>query len=404
MNVETLRFADRCLGLPLCWLLTIVRVVAKPFARRAARPKPRNVLIIKLSEMGSTVLACPAFRELEKRFGCDLYFIAFIENSAIFRELQIAPEPHTIIVDTRSAWKLIRSGLNAIRTLRRIGIDTTIDMDFFSRFAAVLAYLVCRGNRVGFAGFTDEGHGRGSLLTHPVMYSPHIHTSEAFMALVHALEPGYSGEILFKGSVRDADYSLPEFKPSEEALTSVREKLTKHGIRESEHRLVLVNPNSSDIFPLRKWPLTHFSSFCATLLNENNSLYIAITGSSSERAQAERMAREIDHGRCFSLAGCTTFAELLALYACADLMLTNDSGPAHFAGLLSLPRIVLFGPETPRLYRPIGGDVRCMYSNFACSPCVSVYNAKKSACQNNRCLQVITVEDVLSEARDMLGG
>lgn len=403
MNVDTLRFADRYFGLPLCWLLTIGRAIARPFTGRSAPPKPRNVLVIKLSEMGSTVLACPALSALKQKFECDIYFIVFIENSAIFRELGLAPESHTIIVDTRSAWKLLCSGWKAVRTLRRIGIDTTIDMDFYSRFAAVLAYLVCRNNRVGFSGFTNEGQSRGRLLTHPVMYSPHIHTTHAFMALVHALDPGYSGEILFKGSVHDADYSLPEFKPADEAIASIRAKLTEHGVREHEHRLVLVNPNSSDIFPLRKWPLSNFMKFCTSLLHERDGLYIAITGSPSERSQAERMARQIDQERCFSLAGHTTFAELLGLYACSNLMLTNDSGPAHFAGLLKLPRIVLFGPETPRLYRPIGGEVRCMYSNFACSPCVSVYNAKKSPCQNNRCLQVITVADVLAEARELLG-
>ena len=78
-------------------------------------------------------------------------------------------------------------------------------------------------------------------------------------------------------------------------------------------------------------------------------------------------------------------------------MVTNDSGPAHFASLLRLPTVILFGPETPRLYSPIGDTHKDMYSNFACSPCVSVYNGKKSPCRENRCLMAITPEAVFKE-------
>jgi ADP-heptose:LPS heptosyltransferase len=79
------------------------------------------------------------------------------------------------------------------------------------------------------------------------------------------------------------------------------------------------------------------------------------------------------------------------------MMVTNDSGPAHFASLLRLPTVVLFGPETPRLYSPLGDTHKDIYAEFACSPCVSVYNGKQSPCTENRCLKSIAVAEVLSE-------
>jgi hypothetical protein len=69
---------------------------------------------------------------------------------------------------------------------------------------------------------------------------------------------------------------------------------------------------------------------------------------------------------------------------------------------LQLPTVVLFGPETPRLYGPIGDKHKDMYSNFACSPCVSVYNGKNSPCQENRCLIAITPEAVFEEVLSSL--
>ena len=97
----------------------------------------------------------------------------------------------------------------------------------------------------------------------------------------------------------------------------------------------------------------------------------AITGAPNERAEAEALAAECG-ARCISLAGKTALAELPALYSLAALMVTNDSGPSHFAAATGLQTIVLFGPETPRLYQPLGTS-RAIYAGLACSPCVSAH-------------------------------
>jgi hypothetical protein len=40
---------------------------------------------------------------------------------------------------------------------------------------------------------------------------------------------------------------------------------------------------------------------------------------------------------------------------------------------------------------------RVLWAGLACSPCVNAYNNRQSPCRNNRCLQVITVEQVFAE-------
>lgn len=399
MNVDVLRLADRWIGIPLCWCLTVVRGVLSPFRGRSL-PKPRNVLIVKLSEMGSTVLAYPALAELGRRIpDVRVFYLVFEENSAIFDELRLAPPEHTITVRTDSAWGTIVSGLAALRRLRRENIDTVLDMDLFSRFSAVLSFLVCRGNRVGFDRFTGEGLYRGRLLTHPVHYSPFIHTAAAFMALVKALFEAPGRELMLKQAIGEEELVLPPYEPAAAAVASVREKLRKSG---GSGRLVLVNPNSSGLFPLRKWPLERFAEYCRRLLEARPDVRIVITGSKSERAEAEGMVRSVGNVRCVSFAGDTTFPELMALYSLAAMMVTNDSGPAHFAAMPRLPTLVLFGPETPALYKPIGGKARAIYAGLACSPCVSVYNNKKSPCTDNVCMKAIPVNTVLSETLALL--
>ena len=406
MNVDVLRAADRWLGLPLCWGLTLVRMLLRPFHRPLPDTRPTRVLVVKLSEMGSTVLAYPAFAELKRRSpDAELYFLTFEENAAIFECLPLALPDHTLRVDTDGVVRTLRSGLAALRRLRRLKIDTVIDMDFFSRFSAAIAFLASpHGRRVGFHRFTSEGQGRGALLTHPVMYSPHIHTAEAFMSLTQALFSPWPGEVLLKEDLSSYDYRPPVHSPAPDTIEAVTKKLRDARLADADGStvLILINPNSSAIFPLRKWPALQFTALCRRLLDARPEMKIAITGGRSERQEAETLAQQVGNPRCVNFAGQTTFPELLALYTLARVMVTNDSGPAHFASLANLPTVVLFGPETPRLYRPLGDHVRSIYTGFACSPCVSVYNAKRSPCRNNRCLQAIAVEQVYTETIALL--
>ena len=62
MKVARMRLLDRWLGVPVCFLLTLVR---KMLGRRPPGRafSPRRILFVKLAEQGSTVLA----RRLESR-------------------------------------------------------------------------------------------------------------------------------------------------------------------------------------------------------------------------------------------------------------------------------------------------------------------------------------------------
>jgi ADP-heptose:LPS heptosyltransferase len=168
----------------------------------------------------------------------------------------------------------------------------------------------------------------------------------------------------------------------------------------ARQRLVLVNPNASEMLPHRRWMADRYAEVIRRVLAARDDVLVAVTGAPSERAEAEALAASAG-ARCVSLAGKTKLAELPALYGCATLMVSNDSGPAHFAAATGLQTIVLFGPETPKLYQPLGNS-RAIYVGLACSPCVSAHNHRKTACTDNVCMQAITVERVFDEVMDAL--
>jgi ADP-heptose:LPS heptosyltransferase len=404
MRVDALRLLDRYAGVPLCWVLTLLRNLGRAPGGARPLPKPRRILIIKISEMGSTVLACPALAELKQRCpDAALFFLVFKNNAAIIELLDLVPATNIVAVDYRSIGSLFVTGVLAIRRLLREQIDTAIDMDFFSRLTALTSFLVCRGNRVGYHRYNDEGLYRGNLLTHRVLYSPHIHTSAAFMALVRTLFQDPKDEPHYRGRIDPKELTLPKFSPRPNDVHSVGQKLAAAGIGHGQNgMLLLINPNSSDIFPLRKWPLDYFAQLCQRVLSEIPQCQLVITGVAAEQKDARHIMERVRSPRCADFTGKTSFGELMALYSMASLMVTNDSGPAHFASLLQLPTVVLFGPETPRLYGPMGRTHKDLYAEFACSPCVSVYNGKKSPCQENRCLKSISVDEVFETVLGLL--
>jgi ADP-heptose:LPS heptosyltransferase len=403
MQIDTLRWIDRYLGIPLCWIFSFIRRIDSIIRPNPVLPKPQKVLIIKLSEMGSTVLAYPALAELKRRCpDVKFYFLVFAKNAAIMEILKLAPTENIIRVDHRTLGTLMQSGLQAMQRLFKERIDSAIDMDFFSRLTMLISFVACRGNRVGFHRYNDEGLYRGDLLTHRVLYSPHIHTSAAFTSLVRSLFQEPNDEPYYRGSVNPRELTGLQHIPEAADLTSVRHKLRSAGIEPDSSIVILINPNSSDIFPLRKWPLKNYGQLCCQLLEKIPRCALVITGVSSEKEDAKYILERVQSSRCVDFTGMTNFRELLALYSLAAVMVTNDSGPAHFASLLRLPTLVFFGPETPRLYSPIGDKHKDMYSHFACSPCVSVYNGKKSPCQENRCLMAITPEAAFKEVLSSL--
>lgn len=110
------------------------------------------------------------------------------------------------------------------------------------------------------------------------------------------------------------------------------------------------------------------------------------------------LVRRVGSPRCHSLAGRTTLRELLVLYTLADLLVTNDSGPAHFATLTPISVVTLFGPETPKLFAARTPRNSIVFAGLACSPCVNALNNRQTTCRRNECMTAISVDQVLDAA------
>lgn len=400
MRTGTIRFLDYWLGVPTCGVLTGLR---RLFGARRGQPVavPRRILFLKFIEQGATVLAQEAIARATSGVGKEnVFFCVFESNRAILDVLGTIPAANVICIRDRGFTTFAADFICAIRAARARRINAVIDMEFFSRASAIFAFLAGAAIRVGLHRYTGELPYRGDLMTHRVQYLPHLHISQQYSLLVAAAFATVRDEPLLKmplASIGDASHGTPSFAPTTAELTDMRARVGAAG-----SPVVILNPNASDLLPLRRWPTDRFQQLAAKLLAQHPSLRIVLTGGASEQAAVEQLQGQLNSTRVISVAGQTTLRELLTLYSVADVLVTNDSGPAHFASLTLVRTIVLFGPETPRLFAPRSPQTTVIWKELACSPCVSVFNHRLSPCRNNVCMQSISVDEVLAAVQSSL--
>jgi ADP-heptose:LPS heptosyltransferase len=408
ISVNTMRAIDHWVGVPLCAivspLIALMDGIKNIFGRDNATPK--KLLFIELSEMGSAILVDPAMRNAQAR-GAELFFLIFKSNRASLTLLNTVKPENIFTIDSSSLGGLIKDTLRFLIVARYRRIDTVIDLELFSRFTALLTGLCGARRRVGYHIFHGEGLWRGFMLTRKVHYNPHIHITKNFLSLIHA---AFAKEIevpFSKIHIPDSEVRLEQAIIHQSVLEKVRARIEKmakdagitytHG----KERLILINPNASDLLPQRRWAQQRFSELIQAVHQHYPNDLILITGSPAEFVYVDKVRSVANVKNALNFAGQVSFAELPPLYTLSDVMVTNDSGPGHFSAVTPLRTVVLFGPETPALYGSIGNSI-AITANLACSPCVSAANHRKTPCHDNICMQAITVDQVLDKVRVQL--
>lgn len=403
VRVEVLQKADRLVFPLVCFFLTLLRRLChEPDPNRV--PEPGSLIFVKLAEQGSTVLAVRAIHEATEKMGrSNVYFVCFQENRFILDLMDLMPAENVFTVPTTSLPAMAMGTIRALWAIRRQKIDAAVDLEFFARFSAAITWLTGARWRAGLHAYFGEGPYRGDLMTHRVNYNAHLHTSDLFSAIAGSLTlPGAGLPTLEMPPVTAGEPGL-RFLPLAEETAKVERIIREHTGPGPLPPLVLLNANASDLLPLRRWDSDNYRDLAAGILERMPGVCVVFTGIKSEEMQSLEIIGRVGDPRCFSVAGKTSLRELLVLYTLARVLVTNDSGPAHFAALTPIEVVVLFGPETPALFAARSPRNHAVYANLSCSPCVNAYNNRQTACRTNRCMQAITVDRVLGLVEALLG-
>jgi heptosyltransferase-2 len=242
--------------------------------------------------------------------------------------------------------------------------------------AAIITWLARIPVRAGY-----NSDGRGFLLTHSVQRTQEIRKQPQvryYLEMIKAL--GFRGmkETINLGVDKD---SRPE------------EILKRFDIK-GEGPLVGIAPSAS-YGPAKMWYPERFAAV-ADRLSEEFSATVILFGSKGDRERAD-LVKGYAKKPLINVAGKTGLAEAISLIAGCDLFISNDSGLMHLAGALDIPLVAIFGSTNPVTTSPVGKKSIVIHSDADCSPCL-----KKTCPTDFRCMDLIGIDDVYNEARELL--
>lgn len=406
MTINLMRTIDSLAGRPICFMLSCYEALRGMgcrlmsfFRQQQALPRPKKILFIKLSELGAIIVALPLLKSIREEYPeAELFFLTFEENRSVFEVLGgIIPEKNIFTISENCLGDFLKDTCRRVYQLRGERMDIVFDLEMFSRLSAILSYLSNAKKRIGFHRYSFEGLYRGNLFTHYVPYNPLNHTFKSYLSFMDELNRETKNAPALTTKIADDRAVLPAYQPSGEIQKAVAEKLQRFSLNENS-RLLLINPGGG-LIPIREWPIGNFLFLMKKLLDDPNN-HIVIVGSANTVKKEGLLSFVENHGRCLTLAGQTTLPELIALFNISDALITNDCGMAHLAALSTVKTFVMFGPESPEIFAPLGNNKKIIYAGLPCSPCLSALNHRKSVCKDNKCLQMISPEDVYAMVVD----
>jgi len=150
---------------------------------------------------------------------------------------------------------------------------------------------------------------------------------------------------------------------------------------------------------LRKnWPLAHFYEVSRALGWEYGLQVVWLAGPGEEKMLPYLKALAQAQGQL--LLAHRPLARVARVLSRCRLYLGNDSGLTHLAAAVGGPDVLaLFGPTDPRVWAPLGPQVRTLTAPCPQAPCAV---GRTIDCPESRCLEALSPETVLAAAAQVL--
>jgi heptosyltransferase-2 len=160
--------------------------------------------------------------------------------------------------------------------------------------------------------------------------------------------------------------------------------------------VVCLNPGAA-FGASKHWSVDSFAALARRLVRERGCGVLVLCGP-SERQMARDIVAGAGEPNVCSLAD--TPLSLGLTMACvrrANLLVTTDSGPRHFAAAFGTPVVTLFGPTHIAWTETYYPKAVHLQKQVECGPC------QKRVCPlDHRCMTLLTPDDVFDAAQDLL--
>jgi heptosyltransferase-2 len=342
--------------------------------------KIKRIVVRGTNWVGDAVMTVPALREIRRLFPESHITLATRAwAQGLFEDAEFLDD---LMVHEGSG---LRSVIHQVRQWRRRSFDLAILLPN-SLETALVASLAGVPMRVGYA--TD---GRQKLLTHPLEL-PESRSSQHevfyYLNIIARLEWLVKRDQSFLNTQPDASLEV-----SESRKLAARSLLRTSGITDGRP-LIALCPGSINS-RAKRWPADRYAALADRFIDESGAAVLLIGSSAEEVVSLEVSGRM--RNKPVILTGKTELKELVAVLSLVDLLVTNDTGPAHIAAALGRPTLVIFGPTNPLTTRPFSPLAEIVRQPPDCAPCML-----RDCPIDHRCMTAISPDEVFERAEVML--
>ncbi len=240
--------------------------------------------------------------------------------------------------------------------------------------SAWMAWVSGARRRIGFDRdlrgwlLTDRVSPKSKTEPHPVI--------DEYLRLVHALGCTRTSRQMTLAVSRSSEQTLDQFWGKHPP------QLRKRGI---------VAFNSGGAFgPAKNWPRESFAELAQRIVDELGKTVLIVCGP-AERHDALWMVTQAQRNAVVSIADESLNIGLSkAAIRDADLLVTTDSGPRHFATAFGVPVITLFGPTHIAWSEAFASNATHLQVAVDCGPC----QQRTCPLGHHRCMRDLTVDQV----------
>lgn len=159
--------------------------------------------------------------------------------------------------------------------------------------------------------------------------------------------------------------------------------------------IVFLAPNSPR--SSRRWKRDYYISVGKRLIEEYHAKLLLAWGPGEEE-YTESITTEIEGDA--EMIPPTSLAEMAAIIAHADLVITNCSGTKHIANAVGVRTITIYGPTNPLVWNDL--DMEKNPALFSDIPCISC-DKRECPLENHLCMEGVNPDMVMDAARKILG-
>ncbi len=334
----------------------------------------KKILVTFLMHLGDLVLATPFIHSLRK--AAPHAKIAFLCDEKLKDVLQGNPYLDEVVtIDRYGRDNNIFALWRCAKRLSKKNYDVLINLHPNERCSFIAAFTKTE-QRVGTSHFLFK-----SFWDYFTPLNRKLHAATMYL------------DVLKQLGVEKIEEEGLEIFPLQEHFAAVQKFWDKAKVTDSDK---LIGFNIGSAVLTKRWAPERFAEVADALAGKGYKI-IFFGGSMDKELVNEAVGKM--KTKPIVATGEFSLGQLTAAMKRCSLIITNDSGPMHVAISQKVPIVALYGPSHVDLYGPYKANATVVRAE---PPCEGCKGGMKHKCSDMRCMNDLTVEQVLKAAFDKI--